>query len=62
MKEIIKYLKADLSREIIIMSAIKQREIINLEVLRRMEQWVNEEITKGELLEFLEYQYNNQEQ
>ena len=58
MKEIIKHLKLDSSKEIIIMSAIKQREIDNLEILRRIEQWVNEEITKGELLEILENQYN----
>ena len=60
MKEIIKHLKLDSSKEIIIMSAIKQREIDNLEILRRIEQWVNEEITKGELLEILENQYNKQ--
>jgi hypothetical protein len=58
MKEIIKHLKLDSSKEIIIMSAIKQREIDNWEILRRIEQWVNEEITKGELLEILENQYN----
>lgn len=56
MREIIKHLELDSSKEIIIMLFIKQREIDNLEILRRIEQWVNEEITKGELLEILENQ------